>query len=500
MIRSDVNDQLYTTKKGRTAALIRDIEECVKTGQPVLVGTVSVEKSEALSEQLKRKGIRHNVLNAKNHEQEAEIVAQAGRLNSVTLATNMAGRGTDIMLGGNPEFMARQKLERDGIPHEVIVAAMSFAPTDDPAVISAKTQYDKLYAQYKAQCDEEKEKVVSFGGLHIIGTERHESRRIDNQLRGRAGRQGDPGSTVFYIAMEDDMARIFGGPMMLNWANRLKLDEDTPISFKILTNGIEKAQKRLESRNYGYRKHVLSYDDVMNRQREIIYGERNKVLSGLDVRDQIREMIAPVATEILYKYVDFAQDFNTWNYDMMNKELEEKLLSEGSGVVTKKLASKYDFGKILDAVMEVADKSYDERIKAAEQAGIDFHDVERFILLRTVDEKWMEHIDAMDQLRKGIGLRAHAQVDPVRAYQKEGYDMFEAMTEDIKRTTVSRIMKLNMETALVRREQPKDITTNNPGSPAAANVPAKNEGDKVGRNDPCPCGSGRKYKNCCINK
>lgn len=492
MIRKDLNDRLYTTAAGKTRAIVNEIKACVATGQPVLVGTVSVEKSEEFSKELKKQGIRHNVLNAKNHRQEAEIVAQAGKLNTVTIATNMAGRGTDIMLGGNPEFLAKRQMERDGLEHELIVASTSFAPTDNQAIIEAKARYTELFEKYKAETETEKAKVIELGGLHIVGTERHESRRIDNQLRGRAGRQGDPGSTVFFISMEDDLARIFGGETLKNLAMRFNFDEDTPITNKLITGQIERAQKRLEARNYSYRKHVLSYDDVMNKQRELIYKERDKVLCGYDVREQIQDMIDKVSQDLLRPYINFKTDFNLWDYDEINAELEKRILPVGSNAVTRELASKYDEKLIYERVSELAHEAYAQRIKEADEAGIDFHEVERYVLLRNVDKYWMEEIDAMDQLRKGISLRAYGQSDPIMAYRKEGYDMFEDMVESINKDTTMAILKLNIVKKTEENRERKIFT--NAGD--AVNQPQRAT-KKPGRNDPCPCGSGKKYKNCC---
>ena len=494
MIRKDEHDQLYTTIAGKTRAIINDIEKCSESGQPVLVGTSSVEKSEELSKELRKAGIKHNVLNAKNHRQEAEIIAQAGKLGAVTIATNMAGRGTDIMLGGNPEFLAKRQMERDGTPHEYIVAATSFAPTTDENIISAKKLYNELYEKFKAETDAEKEKVIELGGLRIIGTERHESRRIDNQLRGRAGRQGDPGSTVFYISMEDDLARVFGGPTLKALAMRLHFDEDTPIANRIITRQIEKAQKRLESRNYSYRKHVLSYDDVMNKQRELIYKERNEVLEGHDIRPQILSMIDTVAHDIVAPYINFKKDYNGWDYDAINNELESKLLPAGSNAVTPELASHYNEKMIIEKVSKLAHDAYEARIKDAEEKGIDFDKVERMVLLRSVDRFWMEHIDCMDQLRKGISLRAYGQTDPVMAYRREGYDMFEEMVDNINRTTTMQLLKLEFKPVNTNEQKERKMFTN--ASDGTGNAPQR-VAKKPGRNDPCPCGSGKKYKNCC---
>ena len=491
MIRRDENDQIYTTVQGKNKAILQDIEECHKTGQPVLVGTVTVEKSEELSKLLGRKGIPHNVLNAKNHKKEAEIIAQAGRKGAVTIATNMAGRGTDIMLGGNPEYMAKSKMEKDGYPSDIIEAATSFAKTEDEEVLRAKAEYDRHYKAFKEITDKEKEEVVALGGLRIIGTERHESRRIDNQLRGRSGRQGDPGSSVFYISLEDDIARIFGGDKLKSVTEWLKVEEDMPISNKIISNQIEKAQKMVESRNYSVRKHVLSYDNVMNKQREIIYGERNKVLTGVDVHDQILKMIDPLAEEIIGYYADYKEDYNAWDYEDFNKSLEQRLLPAGSNLMTPELAGCFDVYKLKEAVVKLATESYEQKIAKAKEDGFDFSECERVFLLKNVDKQWMDHIDAMDQLRKGIGLRAYGQRDPVIAYQQEGFEMFDEMVKRIQRDTVVQLMKVEVV------KQDEGASKMKIGQQAAAKKAPAVSGKGVGRNDPCPCGSGKKYKNCC---
>ena len=425
--RKDENDKIYTKESGKITAIVEDILECHKTGQPVLVGTVSVEKSEELSAILKRKGIPHNVLNAKYHKQEAEIVAQAGKEGMITIATNMAGRGTDIMLGGNAEFQAKKKMEKDGYPLDIIEMATSPHVYDDEKVKEAKKVYLHHYEAFKKQCDVEKEKVVALGGLRIIGTERHESRRIDNQLRGRSGRQGDPGETVFYISMEDDVSRIFGGDKMKSIATAMNFPDDEPIANSIISKQVERAQRVVEGRNFSIRKQVLAYDDVMNAQRELIYKERGKVLDGLDVHDQILDMIDDLAEEIIGYYADYKTDFQTWDYEAFNNSLEQRMLPKGSNVVTPELCSAYDVYKIKETVLAVALKDYEAKIARLKEDGLDFGDFERIVLLKTVDAKWMDHIDAMDALRKGIGLRGYGQRDPVLAYRQEGWDMFDDM-------------------------------------------------------------------------
>ena len=491
--RKDENDKIYTKESGKITAIVEDILECHKTGQPVLVGTVSVEKSEELSAILKRKGIPHNVLNAKYHKQEAEIVAQAGKEGMITIATNMAGRGTDIMLGGNADFQAKKKMEKDGYPLDIIEMATSPHVYDDEKVKEAKKVYLHHYEAFKKQCDLEKEKVVALGGLRIIGTERHESRRIDNQLRGRSGRQGDPGETVFYISMEDDVSRIFGGDKMKSIATAMNFPDDEPIANSIISKQVERAQRVVEGRNFSIRKQVLAYDDVMNAQRELIYKERGKVLDGLDVHDQILDMIDDLAEEIIGYYADYKTDFQTWDYEAFNNSLEQRMLPKGSNVVTPELCSAYDVYKIKEAVLAVALKDYEAKIARLKEDGLDFGDFERLVLLKTVDAKWMDHIDAMDALRKGIGLRGYGQRDPVLAYRQEGWDMFDDMVSRIHSETASILLKVQIE----KRE---DGSTSAKQQIAAASKTVRNTEQKVGRNDPCPCGSGLKYKNCCGKK
>lgn len=493
--RKDENDKLYTTRKGKLNAVIADIESCYKKGQPVLVGTVTVEKSEELSELLRRKKIPHNVLNAKNHEKEAEIVAQAGKLGAVTIATNMAGRGTDIMLGGNPEHLALTKLEKSGYPHEILVQVTSFAKIDDEQVLKAKEEYKHYYELFKKQTDEEKAKVIEAGGLRIIGTERHESRRIDNQLRGRSGRQGDKGSTCFYISMEDDLIRVFGGDRMKRIAEFINIEDNVPIENKMLTSQVERAQRMLEDRNFSVRKHVLSYDNVMNRQRDIIYSERNKVLSGVDVHEQILKMADGVAEDIIAAHADFKADVSEWDYDGFNKALEEKLLPEESNVVTLKLADYGDINLIKKEVLDCAYKAYDKKIEEAKEQGIDFAEVERVVMLRCVDRNWIEHIDAMNTLRQGIGLRAYGHRDPVISYQQEGFEMFDHMIETIQEQTVTTLFKGIFKKQITHERKKAELSTNEDKVQTV-----RNKGDKIGRNDLCPCGSGKKYKNCCLNK
>lgn len=502
-VRLDGVDKLYKSREGKLNAITEDIKTCNASGQPVLVGTVSVEKSEELSARLRRQKIPHNVLNAKNHEQEAEIIAQAGKKGAVTIATNMAGRGTDIMLGGNPEYLAKKKLESLGYSHELILEATSYASGISEEGLKARSEYEKFYALFKTDTDKEKKDIIGLGGLRIIGTERHESRRIDNQLRGRSGRQGDPGSSVFYLSMEDDLVRIFGGERMMAIASAFNLPEDQPIAVKMLTNQIEKAQLKIEDKNYSIRKHVLAYDDVMNRQREIIYAERQKVLTGQDVHDEIVKMIPTIVAEVVKENVDFALDYLAeWDYDKINANIESKLMPAGSNVVTKELAEDFKIDTIIDAVVERTVKEYENKVARYGERGINFGDVERQIMLSVVDSKWIDHIDAMDALRKGIGLRAYGQRDPVISYQQEGFEMFDKMVENIQRDIVLLALKGEFELAetgrkpkisnakLEENQYPEHLVTNEHGS-------AVNKNKNVGRNDLCPCGSGKKFKNCC---
>ena len=488
--RRDENDRIYTKVPGKLNAIVADIEDCYKRGQPVLVGTVSVEKSEQLSGLLKRRGIRHNVLNAKFHKREAEIIAQAGRWQAVTIATNMAGRGTDIMLGGNADYQAKERLEKEGYAPEIIEMATSPHDYEDEQVREAKEKYRRYYADYKRECDAEREKVISVGGLRVIGTERHESRRIDNQLRGRSGRQGDPGSTAFYISMEDDVARIFGGDKMKSIAETMRFDDDQPIANAFITKQIERAQKMVENRNFSIRKQVLSYDDVMNAQREIIYKERGKVLDGLDVHDQILDMIGELAEEIIGYYADYKTDYNSWDYEAFNNALEQRMLPRGTDIMTPELCSCYDVYKLKDAVVKAAVEHFEAEKAHAQEAGLNFSELERVVLLKTVDAKWMDHIDAMDALRRGIGLRGYGQRDPVIAYRQEGWEMFEDMVSRIHTETAAILLKVHVE----KKEDGK-------GAGVSRNIAAERQSvsktAKVGRNDPCPCGSGKKYKNCC---
>ena len=475
--REDDNDHIYINEDAKFKAVTREIAEAHEKGQPVLVGTVSIDKSEALSKYLKRAGIKHNVLNAKNHEQESEIVAQAGRFGQVTIATNMAGRGTDIVLGGNPEYLAKKELKKQGMEEEMLEYADSYFKTDDPEIIKAREDYQALVKKFKVETDKEAEEVKKVGGLRIIGTERHESRRIDNQLRGRSGRQGDPGSSRFYISADDDLIRLFAGERFKDTMLKLDPAEDEPIEHKILTRLIESAQRKVEGNNFSIRKNVLKYDDVMNKQREVIYAERRRVLEGENLRDDIIAM----RNDVIDKTIDFYNklDDNNKNY----LDFEEDFLKKLENPTVDSLKAYFK---------ELADAKYLE--KEEEFGEEKFREIERVALLQNVDQKWMDHIDAMDQLRKGIGLRAVGQTDPVRAYAEEGFDMFEAMNESIKEDTVKMLYHVVNPERVQRVRVAKEVETVNPDD--GKQKPFVRKQKKVGRNDPCPCGSGKKYKNC----
>ena len=495
VIRQDNPDEIYRTEAEKFGAVIDDIKARHATGQPVLVGTISIEKSEELSKLLKKTGIKHEVLNAKFHDKEAEIVAQAGRLGQVTIATNMAGRGTDIILGGNPEFMAKQAMRRKGLSEEEMAQVDSHEDTKDSEILKNRKEYDEYVEQYKKELQEEKAKVIDAGGLHIIGTERHESRRIDNQLRGRAGRQGDPGSSTFYISAEDDLMRLFGGDRFKNAIDMMKMPEGDSIKSPVLTRLIESAQRKVEGNNYGIRKHVLKYDDVMNKQREVIYAERKKLLEGADFRDNITAMIKDVIAGFVNTMTFEKEDCGDWDFKSLFMHLKAifDIDMEDISVLNTKDILK---DELIDMLTEHALKKYEA--KENEFTPEKFREIERIVLLQVVDDKWMDHIDAMDQLKQGIGLRSMAQEDPARAYAIEGFDMFEAMNEAIKEDTLRILFHVEDPNKVKRREQNKNIKEGFEGDNAGEKKkPYVRKTKKVGRNDPCPCGSGKKYKNCC---
>jgi preprotein translocase subunit SecA len=496
MVRQDLPDAVYKTENGKFQAVIKQVEECHRRGQPVLIGTISIEKSEYLSKLLKKRGVPHNVLNAKHHEREAEIVAQAGKFGAVTIATNMAGRGTDIMLGGNSDYMAKQKMRKEGYDEELILQADSYAETTDERFLEARKVFRELVKKYSEEIAEERKKVLEAGGLFIIGTERHESRRIDNQLRGRSGRQGDPGMSKFYISLEDDLMRLFGSDRLTGIVDTLGLPEDQPIEHKMLSNAIETAQKRVEGRNFEIRKHVLQYDDVMNKQREIIYSQRRRVLDGENLREQFIQMIRSRITETAELFCHAEVDKSDWNYDGLKEELVGIIPSH----VIDKVEHDNEIRKAKDVIeyfVNIAVGRYEERER--EITPEIMREVERVILLRTVDEHWMTHIDAIDQLKHGVGLRAYGNRDPVVEYKFESFEMFEQMNRNIQSETLRRIFTVRVSkdqglerqrVGTIRQEMRADSAQQTPSAPVR-------KGAKIGRNEPCPCGSGKKYKNCC---
>jgi len=499
MIRKDLNDLVYTTRKGKYGQVLDEIERRHnETGQPILVGTVSVEVSETLSRLLQMRGIRHEVLNAKHHQREAEIVAQAGRYGAVTIATNMAGRGTDILLGGNPEFMARQAMRQKGYEDEIIDEATGFNENVSEEILAAREEYNTLYKNFKKTTDEEHERVVAAGGLHIIGTERHESRRIDNQLRGRSGRQGDPGSSQFFLSMEDDLLRLFGSDRMSGLVNRLGVAEDEPIQAKILTGQIENAQKRIEGRNYEIRKNVLQYDDVMNEQRKEIYAQRRQVLDGENMRESILKMTDLIIDEAMDTFCGAGDVAMDWDMKGLSEYMVSVCLDKAYMDENLERFAGMDRADIAKTLKEKAHEVYAEREEAIGQLGLDMREVERVILLGNVDRQWMAHIDDMDQLRDGIGLRAFANRNPIQEYQIEGYAMFDEMVHRIRESTVRQMFRARFVGRQERQEVARPQETNLEQAKNAGGKAAPKRVDKrVGRNDPCPCGSGKKYKNCC---
>ena len=495
MIREDCADVVYKTEKGKFNAVIEDIIEHHKKGQPVLVGTITIEKSEELSAMLKRRGVKHEVLNAKYHEKEAEIVAQAGRKGAVTIATNMAGRGTDILLGGNAEFMARAEMRRMQVPEELIGEASAYGYTDNEEILEARKTFAELNKKYKAEIAPEAEAVRGLGGLYIIGTERHESRRIDNQLRGRAGRQGDPGKSRFYISLEDDLMRLFGGDRLQTMMERLNVDENTPIEASILSNTIENAQKKVESRNFAIRKNVLQYDDVMNRQREIIYEQRDRVLDGDNVKPQIWSMIEQAIESNVTRFLPADTPHDDWDLRGLRDHYLGWMVTPDELHYDAEGLENLDPADVTAFLKERAQKLYELREKEFTEPIM--REVERMVLLKNVDTQWMDHIDAMDELQKGIRLRAYGQHDPVVEYRSEGFDMFDAMIAAIREDTARMILTVRLKT----KEAPKREAVAKETGTTASDTPAKKQpvknGKKPGRNDPCPCGSGKKYKKCC---
>jgi len=495
VIRVDHPDVVFKTKAAKFNAVVQDIIESHRKGQPVLVGTISIETSEMLSNILKKNGIKHNVLNAKYHEKEAEIIAQAGKLGAVTISTNMAGRGTDIKLGGNPDFLAKQEMRKMGIDGHTIMVASGLNETDDKEIIKARKIYRELYEKFKAETDREKELVIKAGGLKIIGTERHESRRIDNQLRGRSGRQGDPGESRFYISLEDDLMRLFGSDRIMRMVDALGLDDNQPIEAKMLSNAIENAQKKIEGINFQRRKTLLQYDDVMNTQREVIYGERYKVLNGENLKSHILNMIDAVAGRIVDRYCSDETPPDDWDLSGMIAYAEENMIPKGSVRLEEIDLETVTTKSLKEMLRNKAREIYEQ--KEAEFGEEIMRELERRVLLKVVDEKWMDHIDAMDQLKYGIGLRAYAQKDPVIEYKREGYEMFEEMIGNIQQDTVKILLRIRKENIVIQRQQVAREVSATHGESQRTRQPHKRETFKVGRNDPCPCGSGKKYKYCC---
>ena len=502
MVRKDENDVIYKNEAAKFRAVVNSVKESHEKGQPVLIGTVSIEKSEKLSKLLNAERIPHAVLNAKSHEKEAMIVAQAGKLGSVTIATNMAGRGTDIMLGGNSEYLAKEEMKKNRVPENLIEESNTYYETDDQDILRAREEFNKLVKKYDEQIKEEKQKVIDAGGLKIIGTERHESRRIDNQLRGRSGRQGDVGESRFFIGLDDDLMKIFGGDAITKVYNTLGADEDMPIASRMISRAVENAQKKVEGRNFSIRKNVLKYDDVMNAQREIIYKQRREVLDGEDIHENILNMINNIAEETVEMFTE-GEDGKSINVEALDTEITNTF---GLDMVEYIRNNKEDSAAIIEELKKQAIEKY--QAKEEEITSNRMRELERVVMLKVVDEKWMNHIDSMDELKNGIGLRAYGQQDPVVKYRMEGMDMFEEMVANIKVDVVKILMNIRKQNGEVKRQEAAKITgaaleaINSVDGGKKINTPeysqtVVNEGPKIGRNDPCPCGSGKKYKNCC---
>ena len=502
--RIDLNDVIYKTTAAKYNAIVEDVKQSYEKGQPVLVGTVSVDKSEAISKLLKKAGIPHQVLNAKYHEKEAEIIAQAGKYKAVTIATNMAGRGTDIMLGGNLDFIMREQLSKKGYKDDIIEMAMTPINYNNDEVTKAKEDMKEIEAKFKPQIEEEKEKVIAVGGLKIVGSERHESRRIDNQLRGRAGRQGDPGESRFYISLEDDLMKLFGSDTMMSMINALGLPDDMPIEQKMLTKAIENAQKKVEGRNFSIRKNVLEYDDVMNTQREIIYGQRREVLNTDDISKIVMQLTHARVKKLVDTYVTPVNSIDDVDFDTLNAMLHnifgvQKMLSKDDIEI-------FDEENVENIIMDIVTQLYEEKHREAKELNSEeiLNNVERYLILNVVNEKWMDHIDAISQLKDGIGLRAYGQTNPVEAYKIESFNMFEELVSSIQEEATKAVFSVKAQKrenydSLVKEEKEnkvKNISTNENGKSEVKKEPVRVE-KKIGRNEPCPCGSGKKYKNCC---
>ena len=499
VIRQDHTDVMYKTEAGKFRAILQQVQDCHSKGQPVLVGTISIEKSERLSKLLKSANVPHTVLNAKYHEMEAQIVAQAGKLGAVTIATNMAGRGTDIMLGGNAEYMALNDLRKAGTPEELLAEANSYAETDDPDILAIRRQYEQLLAQYKQETAREAEQVRQAGGLFIIGTERHESRRIDNQLRGRSGRQGDPGESRFYLSLEDDVMRLFASDRLMGMMDALKIDEDMPIDQKMLSNAVETAQRNVEGRNFRARKSVLEYDDVMNTQREVIYSQRRQVLDGVNLHDSILTMLREVVEgHVNTAFAETGKLENRIQLELLLSHFENIYIPKGKFAPTDEEIANLHPQDVIDQLYDLALTTY--RLKEEAYGPELMRELERVVMLRVVDEYWMDQIDAMDDLKQGIGLRAYAQQDPAVAYKREGHEMFQAMIQAIREETVRRVFLARIQTNQeLKREKVAKESGTSASDQTVKRQPIRKSG-KVGPNDPCPCGSGKKYKKCCREK
>ena len=497
--RIDEQDMIFFTEDAKFKAIVEEIKEKYEKGQPILVGTASVEKSERISRDIKKLGIPHNLLNAKNHELESQIIAQSGRVGSVTIATNMAGRGTDILLGGNPEFLAKQKLLNEKVEPSILEKVVGYKSNLTEEEIAIKQKYDKYFEEFKRITDEEKQKVLELGGLHILGTERHESRRIDNQLRGRAGRQGDPGSSIFFISLEDDLPQRFGEDRMKNWFSlAFRGNEDMPLQSKILTRFFESAQKKVESMNFGIRKNVLEYDDVLNKQRQIIYAERDKVLDGVDIHPQILEMMKEYIFEQCAMYLDVTKPSYEWDLEALNNALEDKLLEKGSNLVTKDLVEDCTLPVAQQNIYDKIIVLYERKVEEVKKIGFDFAIAERSTLLRVVDKFWTDHIDAMNILRNEISVLAYGQKDPIVAYKNEGFDMFDKMISEIREYTASTLFKMKVKITVMPQAPKGPVAMGNVNREQGSLT--KKNSSHIGRNDMCPCGSGKKYKNCCGEK
>ena len=491
MIRKDNPDVVYKTERGKFISVVNEVAERNKENQPILIGTISIEKSEVLSSMLKKNGIKHEVLNAKHHEREAEIIAQAGKIKAVTIATNMAGRGTDIVLGGNAEYLAKQEMRKKGFDEELISEATGFNDTDDDLIIDARKVFREAFDKFKMITNKEREEVIKAGGLYIIGTERHESRRIDNQLRGRSGRQGDPGASRFFISLEDDLMRLFGSDRLTGIVNALGLEEDQPIENRMLSNAIESAQKKVEGRNFDIRKHVLKFDDVMNKQRELIYTQRRSVLEGENLRDYFFTMMSNHIEELVSLYCTQGMHPDDWDLKGLAIYFESVFKPKEKVVITREELETIDRESLKQKLLDIGKNCY--VAKEEELSSELMRDLERVVLLRVVDEKWMDHIDSMDQLRHGIGLRAYGQRDPIIEYKFEGFDMFEEMIKSIQRDSIKLLLNLDKQHIIKRKKVAEPVNAKH----GSVQSQAKSKYGKVGRNDPCPCGSGKKYKHCC---